>query len=449
MRAPRIISARIVLLLTLGLLTWAPASPASASSPEELPLSNEAAIMGGAVMASGLSAGSFWYNPALLGRIRHSETEASAEVYGARLTRAARGAELTLPDGSSTVHALRSDEIVTVPTTFAGAFALTPSLTLGFGLFTPASSDFTVKADAQRGDEAGGDTTFQLRHRRASQRLYGGLGLGWNASDRFQLGASIFALYDQSRSEQRLFVARSQGAAERSALFDEDTTVGTIALATTLGVRGRLHPLVHAAATVRTPNFVLEQSISGTRLVSLVGSEDAGTELSEIDPAPWSQSQLSGWRFAAGLAVGDREGQLTIDVDATTGTGANNRGGPLSTRPAFGARLGGLARVAETVSVGAGAFLQSNEGAGDSFGITQMNRWGGSLGLELRRRLELKNRESIEFRTVVAGWYAYGRGTIGGLLVSSEGDSLGQSATFQTPAQTHLIVLHIGSALAF
>lgn len=430
----------------MGLLPCLSPNLGYASPPEQFPLSNDAAIMGGAVLAGGQGAGSFWYNPALLARIHHSETEASAEVYGLRLTSVPRGVGLRLPNGTQVIEPLRRAQIVAVPTTFAGAFGITPKFTVGFGLYVPVASNLSVQADLVENPSSEGETSFQLRYRRDLQRYHAGLGFGWQPLPTIQFGVSVFAVYDQLRYEQRLFLTRSQALGQtESRLLDEDTTVDTFGVATNIGLRGQLHRLVHAAATVRTPTLVIYQGIDGSQTEAIVAQDFAHTDISAVDPAGWGQVQLSGWRIATGLAVGDPRWRVGVDVNAITRT----RGDPLS-RATFGARVGGEITVADPISLGGGVFFYSNDSDNTAFGIAQLHRWGGSFGVELLRRLTLNTSRHIEFRTVVALWYEGGRGTIGGLQVESVEDaSVAQFTTVRTPAQTHLILLHIGSALSF
>lgn len=420
---------------------------AFAAPPEELPVSNEAAMMGGAVRAAGRSAGSFWYNPALLGRVHLSETEANGEVLGLRWTQAPNVVALERLDGTRSSTSLRDAQFVAVPTTFAGAIALTPKLTIGYGLFQPLASDFSASADVQEGEAGTDETVFQLRYTQSSQRYYGGLGLGYEFSPNFQMGASLFAAYDQTERTQQLFLARS-GELAASGLVDESASIGSFGLAAAFGVRGRLGRIVAAAASVRAPTFVLTQSIEGGRTVSESTAEATQTRIETLDPEIWRQSQLRGWEFGAGLSVGPGDWLVSLDLSAQTGT--RPRSGPLAAGPSFGVQLGGNARLSERLSLGAGAFYASPSGNDESLGALSLHRVGGSLGFELRRRLELANRNNIEFRTVIAAWYAYSFGTSAGLEVeTSAQQAIAAMATTQVSARSHLVMLHIGSALAF
>ena len=424
-------------------------SVAMAAGPDELPLSNEAAMSGGAVLAAGRSAGSFWYNPALLGRIHLSETEANGEILGLRWTRIPDVASLSLPDGSRTTTTLADSSFVAVPTTFAGAIALTPKLTLGYGLFQPRASQFDASADVLETNPDVGQTVFQLRHRVSTERYHGGIGLGYEVSPDFQIGASVFAVFDQSQREQQLLVVRP-GPDDQvlSAVANESAAVGTFALATALGVRGRLGRIVHAAASLRAPTFVLTQSIEGSQTLSEIGPDGSETSVEAIELDDWRQTQLSGWGLSAGLSIGPGSWLVNLELNGDTGT--RPRSGPLGSKPSFGARLGGSVRLGDRASLGAGAFYQSPTGNDESFGSLSLHRFGGSIGVEIRRRLELANRHSIEFRTVVAAWYAHGRGTAAGLEVRSDPlQALGAITTTSGPAQEHLLLLHVGSSIAF
>lgn len=437
-----------------ALATFVAPGLALAAPTEELPLSNEAAMAGGTVLAGGRSAGSFWYNPAVLGRIHLTETEASAEVLGLRRLRAPGGVALELPGGDAASADLESDQFVAVPTTFAGAQALTPKLTLGFGLFQPVATELSVRAELRDEDSEHGDTRSTLRHRQTTERYYAGLGLGAEISPNFQLGASVFFAFDQTQRDQRLHLVRSGSAAGAlSSVINEDAAVASYGLMSSVGLRGRLGRMVHGAVSVRTPTIVLGQSIEGTRTESHLGPtevepEGIDTQVTPADAQLWEQSQLTGWHLAAGLTVGEGPWQVGLDVHADTGT--TEREGPLATRPTYGARLGAMVDVSESVSLGMGLFHERSEDAARVFGATRTSQWGGSLGVEIRRRLEMRNRGDIEFRTVVAAWYAYGSGSLAGVQMTSTPErALATVTAADVPMRQHLLLVHIGSALAF
>jgi hypothetical protein len=66
------------------------------------------------------------------------------------------------------------------------------------------------------------------------------------------------------------------------------------------------------------------------------------------------------------------------------------------------------------------------------------------------RRLELRNQDAIEFRTVIAAWYAHGRGTTKALrMESTDAPPYLSASTYDARTRTDLVVLHIGSSLSF
>lgn len=434
-----------VLVVASGVLSL----EAHAGAPEDLPVSNDAAMMGGTVLASGRTAGSFWYNPALLGRIHLSETEANAEVIGLRNTRIRDAWEVALPGGDRSGGDLQNSELINAPTTFAGASALTPRLTLGYGLFQPVSRDLALRVDLQDSDPTRGDTVFELRHRQSTQRLHFGAGLGLELSSAFHLGASVLAVYDQTSFQERLFATRAGGELPVvSSTIDEEVDVGSVGLVSTIGLRGQLGRIVWGAATVRTPTFVVLQTIDGSRTESHTGPGGGDTEVVPVAEQDWQESQLTGWRFGVGLMVGEGRWSVATDLHADTGTPRPER--PIGSLPSMGARLGTRVWLNKRVSVGAGAFYEGRWGEGEGFGDDRMDQVGGSGGIELRRKLELASHKSIVFRSVFAVWYAHGFGTVGGIrAVSGLERGIETIAEGSSDATSHTVLLHLGSSLAF
>ncbi len=432
--------AQMAVALVAGALSWSLCGVAEAGSGGRLPVSNEAAVMGGAVLAGGRDVGSFWYNPAILGQVRHPEVEANAEVYGIRWLRADRGLVFDGVSTETAVSPLRSAEVVSVPTMFATSFALSPNLTFGLGVYAPTAANFDAQADVI--DERG-LSAASVRYRRASQRYHVALGLGWNVNDDFQFGVSLLPFYDGLRAEQRVFVSQ-QALDDRprsSYLFDDDTTINNFGLSSKFGLRGRLSRLVHGAATLETPRLVLFRDLDRTQSVALLYGDSASTTVSS--PSPRFGASLRGWAFSTGIGLS--EDWWLVEANARASVG--------DPRASWGARIGTRFRVTEHVGLGAGAFFDSNDDVDQSLGALQMASGGGSMGIEFRKLFDVvgkKRSQTIEFSTTVAARYTHGRGTMGGVRITGATNEDPIDFTIEaTPAEMNMLLLHIGSAIAF
>ncbi len=426
-------------------LVGAPVSVRAAPG-DDLPSSSDAALMGGAALASGTSAGSLWYNPAVLGRIRYAETEANAEAIGVRFTRVDGIAQLQMPDGTRTQIDVDDSQLVAVPTVFASAFTLSKNLTVGFGLYTPRAERVSAVTTEQQPDATGQPTLVQLRAQRSVERILANLGVGYQPLPNLQLGAAVVMGLETGEDDRSIFLSRPTAAGGNLTSFiDERRESTAFGLGGAIGLRGKIGRLVHGAATLRTPTYLATESEEITRTVSHRTGDDTRDEVvSEL--APSGRTQLDGWRVGTGVSVGNQRVLGALDVEGSVGSTTRSRTGAAS----ISTRLGAKVNVTRTAAVGGGAFYRSPDTSDDAFGATRLHLIGGSLGVELRRRLELRNQGAIEFRTVLAAWYAHGQGTTRALrLVSTDEAPYLTSSTYDARTRTDLIVVHVGSSLSF
>ncbi len=411
----------------LSLLGWS--SNAAAETP--YPTSNEAAISGGAVMASGSEVGSMYYNPAVLGHVHRSQTEVTAEAFGARWTNAPRAAVLDDGSGSSRTRGLRSREFLVVPSSFAMGLALSPRWTLGIGVFAPVLGDTDLSADAEAEDS-------YVRSRRTAQRYELALALGWDASPNWKVGLSTTTVIDTLRVQERVF-AESAG----SVSFDRNTTTNTFGLRPKLGVQSRVSRLVELGATVETPTFVLSQERSGASGLTRATDGEVQTEFVRITTDGLDRGPLTGWRSALGVSVAEQDWRVSADVYGEIPVG---RPGAL----AWGVRMGARGAISERFSLGGGLFTDQNIVSDSGPMAFRGDRWGASFGVEFSKPVRLARGESartIEFRTTLAARYAYEEGTIGGLRL--EDGVMGGVVDVRGPATSHLFFIHLGTTVAF
>lgn len=371
-----------------------------------------------------------FYNPAALAGTRRAETEVSGEAFGGRWIRVPEGAVIPTPEGSAT-RSLQSAETLVVSTTFATAFALTPKWSVGIGLFSPLSMDaeFTVE------DE---DSSFTAR--RSAERLQFGPAVGWQPHPDVRIGLSMMGVYDQLRSQHRLYAGLGDGEALS---LDRESTSDIFGVTGTLGTSVRVHRLAWVGATVSLPTFIADQQDGGSTLISETGN--GGTIDFEPLLEPEVQgSSLTGWRAALGGSVGTKEWSVALDAYATAPV--PHRGEPFG----WGVRVGGRGSLSERFGLGGGLFTDQGMRSDAGRLALQGDRYGAMLGFEYRQPVRLAKGEAartIEFLTILSVRYAYETGTIGGVTADA---SLPSGFGFnRTPATSHMALVHIGSSVAF
>jgi hypothetical protein len=378
------------ILLALALL--APV-PAGASNPESTPLSTEAALTGGAVLAGDDPAGAGWYNPASLGGLRRSSAQLGASAYSVATTEVQGALVTVLPWGTSAADAV-DRHYVSVPSVLSLSYKVREGLGFSVGVWTPFHSTFAASLGGQSSGPYPGYPGLEAYYEQAYSASYrwddtwAGASIGWQATPRLRVGASLQGAYSTS-----------------SAVIDLD-----IGLQTTSS--DPLQQGAHLAVSVRGD----ETHLAGRAVVGL--QWDATEELRlalvlrspAIQVAAWGQ--LSRVSSVAALLPGfaPQQAQLLEQVDVAGGVsivevgriyggGAWSRGrwsvrlegdwGPglirtvASERASWNVRAGALYQWDADTCVGAGLF---REGARTraSDGALALDTYGISGGVDFR-----------------------------------------------------------------
>ncbi|MGH1344226.1 MAG: hypothetical protein ACRBN8_21890 [Nannocystales bacterium] len=433
----------------LGLPSSALAAPDNGFS-----MSDDAALMGGAVVASGRDVASSWYNPALLTHNDRLRADVSAAAYGVRWIRARRGLQLRDENERQTAG-IRSREFLVVPTAFALGSAVSERVSVGFGFFTPRFAEPTVIVRA--GGAAADTFAAELRRSGIQRRYFAGPILGLRLHEDLDLGVAMYGVYDKSAVSQRVFVEHTSEAGRSSILADSDDTVRSYGVQAAFGLRGWLSEWVSAGASVRTPTVVMLQRVEGSSVTieSETDPDGVATTSSDFEGFPIQRrpTRISTWSVASGVSVGRARWRLGLDAEASPSHYPTN---PTIGRAAhWNVRLGIRWKVDERWSVGGGVFTDRNDSRGTSFGSVRIDLVGVALGVRLRTPVKLDDDERatrIAFQTTVGARYSAGRGKAGGLEgeYATEGispDRLDFGSSVD--ASMHLLTLHVGSGLVF
>lgn len=430
--------------------TLALARSASAAPDDGFALSDDAAIMAGAVVASGRDVASVWYNPALLTHNDRLRADVSATAYGARFVRAPRGLQLRTATGDRTA-ALRGREFLVVPSAFALGSAVTERVSLGFGFFTSRLSEPTlVVRDQVRGSDR---ITAEVRQAATTRRYHAGPVLGFRINPDFDLGLAVYGVYDRASDARRVFLERTNDDGQTSLLSDDETNVRSYGLQAAFGLKGNLTDMVSAGASVRTPALAVFQRIEGSSasLETNVGSDGTTDVRSDYEGFPIQRrpTHVSTWTVASGLAIGKRRWKLGIDAEASPQHGPRNA--PVGQSARWNVRVGLRWRLKRRWSLGGGLFTDRNDNRATSVGNLRVDLYGLAAGVRLRTPVRLGRRERanrISFRTTVGVRYAGGRGRAGGFEARLD-DRIETNAETTVAASMHLLTVYVGSGLSF
>ena len=417
-------------------------------------MSDDAALMGGAVVASGRDVASAWYNPALLTHNDRLRADVSAAAYGVRWIRAPQA--LTLRSASQTrTQPAKSREFLVVPTAFALGSAVTERVSLGFGFFTSRFAEPTVVLrDGGRVTDA---FSAELRRAGVQRRYHAGPMLGLRLHEDLDLGLSVFGVYDKSSISQRAFVEYSSDLGRSTILADGDATVRSYGFQAAFGIRGWLSEWVSAGASVRTPTVVAFQRVEGSEVTLLSAADPDG--VAEVDsdfegfPVQRRPTRISTWNVATGISVGRERWRIGLDAEAAPAHYPDNP--TIGQDPYWNVRLGGRWRASERWSLGGGLFTDRNDSRATSFGSVRVDLWGVALGVRLRTPVTLGEDERvtrIAFQTTVGVRYAAGRGRAGGFEAAYDDTTLWPQRidyNRDVEATMHLLTVHVGSGLVF
>jgi hypothetical protein len=344
---------------------------AGAKSLESVPVSPEAAIVAGAVLASDDFGGGGWYNPASLGAVSRSSIQVGASAYAESVTRMHDAAQVTLPWGAVSGD-ITSARYSSVPSVLSYAFRLREGLGVSIGVWTPyhdydGGSTLVTSAGAYPSSPYTAATyaqTYAFTERRDD--TWGGIGVGWQATQRLRIGAMVQGAYstDVWSVDMNASLATNTGSSSDSGshlAYSERGDGGVLGLRTLFGAQLQLTDRLRLAAAVRGPTIrvyawgLLDKFLSYGVLMPAVAPPAQGQTAIEQRPARgvsaiepvrlyfggrWAEER---WTFAA---EGDWHPGLDGEFGAFTA--------------GWNARAGGTWQADPDLTLGAGAFVDSS-----------------------------------------------------------------------------------------
>jgi hypothetical protein len=430
---------------------WAP--DARAGNSDTYHLSNDAAIIGGAVTATVKGGGAVWYNPAGLAADTRSSVDVSANAYVVRFG----GNPDLIADGNvkSDQKKLSTFDFNTVPTSLAFTRRV-GSINLGLGIFVPSQRALLPRAQIRIFDAAGNEQGLAaidgfVRY----SDTYAGFGAGFNIGPNLRLGASLFALY--STLDQSLGTVLADERTVNSPARVTHETIDQVQLGLQLvwGLKWTPTPKWAFGLAMRSP--VVQIYHIPDHVVMSVDTGPAGANAPTHtvvfdDQSGFQAALLRPMRTHLGITRLEEHVKYSLELstispfyDTTTGTksqGVLNAGG--------GARW----RVSQTMAIGGGFHTDFSEAVESA--PTRIDYYSFSLGTEFGTAFKQENeddptqpvRHTIT-TTTLAMSYAFGVGHLANEAIAIQAD--GTPTTRDVPAHVvaHEVMFYLGSSVAF
>ena len=430
-------------------------------------MGDEAAVSGGAVLATTQDSGAVWYNPAGLGGNTRNRIDLTSTAFQLRLERAPEFIRYATDDFLQ-YSGLSTNEIQVVPTALVGMRR--------FGKFSAAFGVFVPLQDENDFSNPGGSTSDEVelatesRSRSGAQRYQLTVAAGWQPLPRFRIGFSVQGVYDTRRDSGRVVatvLTRDNGDPTREVgqfgiMAESSIEEFRIALEATLGIQWEIVDRLHLGLVVRSPRLAVYRDDTLEELVVLGFRDDVTDNDSFFDGLFVDRTRAeeisfrqvyTSPRIYLGLAWRDHWGFVSLEGDIQTGMPADVAFNEV--RPQFNVRAGFSYRVARKVAIGAGLFTDRSAYGLGVYPTQDIYFYGGSVGVRFDTPVGIQREEDDEsphddlrFTTTLAFRYAYGVGTIQGLNFELF-DSTPTRQERETRLSAHEINLHLGSGLLF
>jgi len=453
---------RATLALTTLASALAPARVARAGNEDTVPLSNEAAIEGGAVTATIKGGGAAYANPAGLAHGDTDRLDVTATTYILRIASVPALGEggPGVPVRTTKLTAL---DLTTVPSSLAYVRRLSKRTFASLGVFVPSQVDRNLTASVQTEPGAAPQVvTLASDIRQKSATYVVGPSLGVQVTPSLTLGMGVFATYERAHRSFSVYTSQGDAGGELVTLLHSHEARDLVSLGGQIVLSAQWHPTrrLYLGIALRSPRqqlYVIDQRVlmSGT---GVAGSPrpTGTTSLSEQTGGSWVTLaparadigiawQGDGWRVAVdGTFIGGHPGNDEVRV-------------PL--KPVMNIRAGGRLNLTRTLSVGAGVFTDRSQLTRIELTSTDANYFGVSVGAELGTiylatpaptpsAVEEPPAVPLQFKTALALRYAAGAGRTKGLAITPNAPG-SVFTTYDQDILLHEIGVHLGSSLLF
>lgn len=421
---------------------------ASAGNDDQLPVGSEAALYGGAVLATVSDGAAGYHNPAGLARNDRNQIDATITAVGLRLysdRSLLQGASGELAGGTTS-------EIVIIPTatTFTRRFSKT--VVGSFGIFSPRTQFLILQRHLHLKDPTPAGTDWNVAVSSIVYTYLLGPSVAWQASRRFSLGFSLHGLYHSEDTSLQGSGGDADGSLPQSFLAQSHlTSRTTLGLQAGLGFQWQSSDEYRVGFSMQSPGMQLISSASDTAALGF-SSPSAGPSLYRQTAGTTSHN---GFRAVLPLRMGLGVARLfdwgRIELDATLQSGLPENDLYGARKPVINGRLGAGYALSETMTLTGGIF--SDRAGGEAVtDLAAVDMYGAALGLAIGKKHALAPTEaasSLVFGSMLAVRYAYGRGHTTALAVGSFEQGALPVTDASTPMSVHELTVSLGSDVNF
>jgi hypothetical protein len=344
---------------------------ARAKSLESVPVSPEAAIAGGAVLASDDIGGGGWYNPASLGAVTRSSVQVGASAYSESATFIDGAAQVALPWGTSSSD-IRYWRYSSVPSVLSYSFRLRDGIGMSIGVWTPyhdyEGGSTTVTSAGPYPSSPYTATTYSQTYAFTERRddTWGGVAIGWQTTNDLRFGAMLQGAYstDVWTVDLNASLATNTGSSSDSGahiVYSERGDQGGIGLRPLLGMQYQVTERVRLGAAVRGPSIriaawgPIDKFLSSAVLMPAV-TPSSQSQIATAESAPRGVSAIEPVRIYFG---GRYEGEgWTVSVEGDWHPALD--GQIREFEEGWNARAGGTLQHGPNLILGAGLFHDSS-----------------------------------------------------------------------------------------
>ncbi|HVI75184.1 MAG TPA: hypothetical protein VM683_09415 [Anaeromyxobacteraceae bacterium] len=433
-------------------LTVLVAGRAGAQNADGILLGAEAALTGGAVLATAHDAAGAYYNPAGLAALPASTLQVSGSVYQLSSVRLGSFVRTTLP-WTRLDQTLTATDWNTVPSVAVYGFRLAPGRGLALGIWVPTSESISLVSTVHSSGPltAGGtvlqvDYTQQIAITQRIERTYFGAAAGIEVGPGLRVGTAAFLVYERAEDFIDIFAGALTSSTQNGATASASIRGAPSQLAARLGFgfQWDVAPACSLAAALKTPTLAIAIMGSETTVAqsaSLLPGTAASVEFSQV-PAPVNRI-AEPLRVAAGSAVAIGGVSLRAEVDWQAPRAG--RHGTVNGRA-------GLHRTeSPDFAWGVGLFTDRSREDVRS-GALSADYYGVAGGVDYRPppvRSWRKPGAGWDVRTSLAVRYAFGTGEVERLEANPFTSTAAPTAPSTASIASHTLSVNLGALMQF
>lgn len=440
---------------------------ARAGNDETYFMSAEAALVGGAVVATSDDVGAIWYNPAGLGGVARQQLDLSLSVVALHIRTIPEGIQTDFGDETraSTIDGSRID-VISPSTAYVRQLG---GLNWGLGVYKSRDDLIRVTGGAE---QRTADTYKFIQVELFSQheRYHYGIAFGAELSPSLRLGASLFGVYDHRElvGDAGLGdISEVVGSGSNLALqIEEQEFTDRYGVEAKLGAQLMLaQDRLRLGLVLASPVILIHESVRATALSTIAaidGATGEGGVVSQYEATvrkPAKSGFMAPARLTVGVGVAYPSFRLGVEGDyahALRSMKSAYRGEvqyEVDRRAVFNLRAGGAMPITDKAEIGLGLFTDRSAERADDFAEFDVDFYGATAGVSYETDVSLAPTERaphISMRTTISLRYALGLGSTSQVRASIDYPrDFGVEQADAEKLRFHELYLQIGSAFEF